>query len=266
MMLKSIFTMIGLGTFFAIILAIANQRLKVEEDPRIEELAQKLPGLNCGACGFPNCREFARAIIEGKIDTADTICRVAGHDVIELISKIAGIRSKPIKELAVVFCRAGNKYKTMKAEYKGINTCRSADIIFAGGMNCEYGCLGFGDCAKICPFDAIKIVDGLAAVDPDKCVACGKCVGACPRDIIGLMPYDADNLVITACSSKDSGAFVKRICAVGCIACKICERLSNGVFIVEDNLSKLDIKRMKEDVGWDEIIERCPTKTIVRIK
>lgn len=258
--------MVGLGIFFAGVLAVANQRLKVEEDPGIEELTQKLPGLNCGACGFPSCREFAKGAIEGKEEAINTMCRVATPDIVELISKIAGITKGPAKRIAVVFCGAKNKDKTMKAVYKGVNTCRSADIIFGGGMNCEYGCLGLADCAKACPFDAVEMSDGLPKIDPNKCVACGKCINACPRDIIELMPYDVNNLVVTACRSKDGAAFTRKICSVGCIACKICEKLSGGVFVVEENLSKLKVGRMKEDVKWDEIIKKCPTKTIMRIK
>ncbi|MEA3305538.1 MAG: RnfABCDGE type electron transport complex subunit B [Candidatus Omnitrophota bacterium] len=266
MVIASILTMVGLGVFFAGVLAAANQKLKVKENPEVEELSGKLPGLNCGACGFPSCHEFAKGIVEHKEAAVNSTCRAGGPEAIELVSKIAGIKKEPAKKVAVVFCGAKDKDKTRKAVYKGIKTCRSADIIFGSGMYCEYGCIGFGDCAAACPFDAIKMVDGLPVVDASKCTACGKCLEACPRGIIELMPYDVDNLVITACKSRDAGAFVRKACSVGCIACKICERLSGGVFVVEDNLSKMKVKRMKENVNWDEIIKKCPTNTIVRIK
>jgi Na+-translocating ferredoxin:NAD+ oxidoreductase RNF subunit RnfB len=266
MVLTAILTMVGLGILFAGVLAVANQRLKVEEDPRIEGLTQKLPGLNCGACGFPSCREFAKGLIEGDRQAIESICRVAGPDVLEFISKIAPIEKTRAGKIAVVFCGAKNKDRTKKAVYKGIETCRSANIIFDGGMNCEYGCLGFGDCEKVCPFDALHMVDGLPQIDPNKCVGGGKCVKACPRNIIKLMPCDVDNLVIPACNSTYSGAFVKKICPVGCIGCKICEKLSDGVFFVEDNLARLNTERMKEKINWGEVIKKCPTKTIVRIK
>jgi Na+-translocating ferredoxin:NAD+ oxidoreductase RNF subunit RnfB len=266
MVLSAMLTMRGLGVLFAGVLAVANQRLKVEEDPTIEELTERLPGLNCGACGFPNCREFAKGIVEGREEAINTTCRVAGPDVIEFISKIAPVEKTLVGKIAVVFCGARNKDKTRSAVYKGITTCRSANLLSGGGMNCEYGCLGFGDCEKVCPFDALKMVDGLPKIDPAKCVGGGKCVKACPRGIIELMPSDIDNLVITACRSKDGAVLVRKICRVGCIACKICEKLSGGAFIVEENLSKLKLERAKEDINWDEIIKKCPTKTIVRIK
>ncbi len=269
MLLTAILTMVGLGVFFAVVLALANQRLKVEEDPRIEELAEKLPGLNCGACGFPSCHEFAKGIVEGNEQAVNTTCHVAGPDVIALVSKIAGVQAEAKKSVAVVFCGARDGDKTRRADYKGIKTCLSADIIFGGGMNCSYGCLGFGDCMRVCPFDAIKMVDGLPRIDVDKCVACGKCIAACPRGIIELMPKTSGDFVVPACRSKDPGGFVRKICRVGCIACKICERLSGGVFVIEDNLARVRKDRMATDDGrsirWDEIIKKCPTKTIVRI-
>jgi len=258
--------MVGLGVLFAGVLIFANRRLKVEEDPRIEELTAKLPGLNCGACGFPSCRMFAEGIVLKKEEAINSMCRVAGPEVAKLIAEISGVSTEVAKRVSVVYCGAKDKDKTKKAVYKGIDTCRSADIISGGGMNCEYGCLGFGDCAKICPFGAIKMEEGLPKVDPYKCVACGKCVETCPRNIMELMPYDVEHLVVAACRSKDSGAFVRKICSVGCIACRICEKLSGGVFYVEDNHSKIRKERIKEDIKWDEIIKKCPTKTIVRIK
>jgi len=51
--------MAGLGLFFSVILAIAYRYLRVEEDPRVTETEDLLPGSNCGACGQPGCRAFA---------------------------------------------------------------------------------------------------------------------------------------------------------------------------------------------------------------
>ncbi|MBN1872138.1 MAG: RnfABCDGE type electron transport complex subunit B [Candidatus Omnitrophica bacterium] len=264
MILTATLTMVGLGAFFAIVLAIASQKLKVTEDPKIEELSEALPRLNCGACGFPSCHEFAKAVVEGK--DIDTTCRVGGESAAEAISKITGVRKTAAKKIAVVFCGAREGDKTKKAVYKGVATCRSSNIISTGAMNCAYGCLGFGDCMRACPFGAIVMEDGLPKIDPEKCVACGKCVSACPRGIIELLPFDTDNLVVAACRSRDPGSVVRKNCRVGCIACKICERLSGGVFYVEDNHSKLKTERMEEKVDWDQIIKKCPTKTIVKIK
>ena len=264
-MLTAVTVMIGLAAFFAAILALANQRFKTEEDPKVEELARELPGLNCGACGFPSCREFAKALVGGDEEAAHSTCRAASPRALDIILKIAPTADKASGKTAVVFCGARDKDKTKKAVYKGIATCRSANIVSDGGMSCRYGCLGFGDCERACPFGAVRMVRGLPEIDRDKCTGCGKCVSACPRGIIELMPRDTGDLAIPACRSEDKGVFVRKICPVGCIACRLCERLSGGVFFVENNLAKLDMSRLEEKINWDEIINKCPTRTIVRV-
>jgi electron transport complex protein RnfB len=45
----AVLIMTGLGLMFASILAIADHYLRVEEDPRLEEIEALLPGNNCGA-------------------------------------------------------------------------------------------------------------------------------------------------------------------------------------------------------------------------
>jgi ferredoxin len=127
-------------------------------------------------------------------------------------------------------------------------------------MACSYGCLGQGDCHVACPFDAIRMVEGLPVIDPKKCTACGNCVTACPRKIISLRPFDFP--VVVACSSKDAGAVVRKICPVGCIGCKICVKQVPEAFAVSDNLAALDYT--KTGVSCDAAIEKCPTKCIVR--
>jgi ferredoxin len=70
------------------------------------------------------------------------------------------------------------------AVYKGLAECVSADLLSGSGKVCRYGCLGYGNCARICPVNAISLNEAnLAVVDPDKCISCGLCVKACPRNL-----------------------------------------------------------------------------------
>lgn len=262
--LSSVMTMVGLGIFFSAVLAVANKRLKVEENPRVEKVESILPGLNCGACGFPNCRALAEAIAKG--DASPATCPVGGEEAATAIAELLGLKAAKItKSIAVIHCGADESQRKKKAKYTGIRTCKAADMVFWGGLECKFGCLGFGDCATICPFDAIKMVEGLPQVDPDKCTACGKCVAACPRGIISLEPFEKGELTVVACNSRDKGAFVKRICPVGCIACKVCEKSSGGVFTVKDNLAKVDYKKATQKTDWALCVEKCPTNTIRKI-
>lgn len=60
-------------------LAIANKYFEVEEDSRVEKLEEKLPGYNCGACGYVGCEALARAILNGEVSSSKA-CKVISED------------------------------------------------------------------------------------------------------------------------------------------------------------------------------------------
>jgi ferredoxin len=76
------------------------------------------------------------------------------------------------------------------------------------------------------------------------------------------IPYDADYIV--ACNSKDKGKKVRKICSVGCIACKVCEKKSpEGGYKVEDFLSRIDYQATGDRSAG---AAACPTKCIIPVK
>ena len=123
---------------------------------------------------------------------------------------------------------------------------------------CPNGCIGLGTCAAACKFDAIKIINGVAAVDYDKCKACGACVAVCPKRIIRLIPYDAKYWV--GCCSTDKGPVTKSYCEVGCIGCKLCEKKCPvGAIAVTDFVAKIDYEKC---TSCGACAEACPRKII----
>ena len=256
--------MAGLGLFFASILAFANQKLKVKEDPKLEEILGALPGVNCGACGFTSCHQYAEALASGK--TSPDLCKAGGEYVMCAISKILGVKaSEQIKQLAIVHCGAESAKRKNKANYLGIRSCAAANNLFGGELLCDYGCLGYGECMQACPFGAITMISGLPRIDKDKCTACGKCVTACPRNIISIENINDENFLYVACSSKDKGPDTRKACEVGCIACGFCQRLTNGIFYIEENLARVKYGNMKDVENKEEVIKKCPTKCIKNI-
>jgi len=254
--------MAGLAIFFSLVLAFADKKLKTEEDPRVEEINRLLPGLNCGACGFLSCHDFAQHLAKDGIDPGK--CRVVQEENRKKIYEIIGKKEKPAYPMIpLVRCSAGWKEKSSSAEYEGVRTCGGADTIFGGGMECEYGCMGFGDCSKVCPFDALSMEDGLPRVDEDKCTGCGKCREACPRDIIEMAEKKRDKLIFVACASHDTMMRTRKICTAGCIACGICVKLSDkGFFDLADNLSRENPARQDDLAGVEALQVKCPTKVI----
>jgi electron transport complex protein RnfB len=256
--LVPVLTMTALGFFFSLGLVLAYKKLRVEEDPKIAEVMEMLPQVNCGACGYSGCRAFAEAVVQGKAEPAG--CPVGGEDVANDVAEALGIQAgEVIKKVARVHCRGTKEAAADRGVYVGISTC-SASHLVGGNKQCSYGCLGFGDCVWACPFDAIHMnEDGLPVITKEKCTACGKCVDACPRNILDLRPLSQHILVF--CRSLDRGPIARKVCKNACIACGICARACPEAIVMEDNLAvitdykKIDPEKIPE-------IQRCPTDSI----
>lgn len=254
----SLFSMGGIAALLAAGLGFAARAFKVERDERIDKVEDVLPGANCGGCGYAGCSSFAEAVVKGEAEIDG--CPVGGDEVVEKIASILGEESSSgEKQVARVLCQGGLKETKKTSEYRGIKRCQAADAVGGGSKACQYGCLGFGDCADVCPFDAITINEnGLPEVDPEKCTGCGKCVEACPQGIIKLASISAQNNIL--CSSHASGKKVRKICEVGCIGCGLCARTCPVDAIqMEDNLAVIDYEQC---VNCSLCAEKCPTGAI----
>ena len=253
--------MLGLALLFTITLGVAKVRLHVEVDPRIERIEAILPGANCGGCGAAGCASFARAVVEGKLQSEG--CPVGGPDMAALIAEIMGIEfsaGHPVRP--VVRCQASQTNRLGRATYNSIGTCAEANVV--GGLQaCTYGCLGFADCFNTCRYDAIKMIDGLPIIAYEKCTNCGACSKACPRNIIDRVPFSSDTMCAVACSNHDPGRAMKNICKVGCIACGACSKAAGEIFEVKGNLAEMDYEAY-EKADPAAAVEKCPTKVIVR--
>ncbi|HEA47355.1 MAG TPA: Fe-S cluster domain-containing protein [bacterium] len=257
-LLVSLLTMGGLGLILSIGLAIANKRLKVEveEDPRIQEIASVLPGLNCGACGFAMCSGFAKALVEGKAPANG--CIPGGEEVAKQVASILRIEVEAReKKIAKILCYHRGKART-QFDYQGLENCRAANLLFGGNKTCLYSCLGLGDCIEVCPFDAITLVNGKIEIDEERCTGCGKCVSICPKGVVALIPEEKKVHIL--CNSKDKGAIVRKICKEGCIGCGICVKVCpEEAITLKDNLAYIDYEKCTE---CGICAEKCPTHVI----
>ena len=249
------------GCLMGFFLCFASEKFKVEVDEREDAILEVLPGNNCGGCGYAGCSGLAAAIVKGEAPVNG--CPVGGAPVGAKIGEIMGVEAEEtVRKVAFVKC-AGTCEKAKKDyEYAGVGDCRAMAYVPGGGPKaCSYGCMGYGSCVAACPFDAIHIVDGIAKVDKEACKACGKCVETCPRHLIELIPYEAKLAV--ACSSEDKGPKVMKVCEVGCIGCKLCEKQCQFDAIhVLDNVAHIDQEKC---TGCGACAAKCPKKIITMV-
>ena len=250
------------GLFIGLFLGIAGIKFKVEVDEREEAILGVLPGNNCGGCGYPGCSGLASAIVKGEAPVG--ACPVGGEEVAKNVAQIMGVEAgDSVKKVAFVKCQGDCEKAKVDYEYTGAEDCAMLSFVPNGGpKSCNYGCLGYGSCVKVCPFDAIHVVNGIAVVDKEACKACGKCVAACPKHLIELIPYNAKYVV--ACSSKEKGPVTMKECSVGCIGCTLCAKnCPNDAVKIENFLSVIDQEKCE---GCGICMEKCPKKSIVEHK
>ncbi len=257
--LISIAALGSLTIILALMLVIANKKLSVYEDPRIDQVEELLPHANCGACGYPGCRPFAEALVSGNaLPGKCTVSTDLGRNKIATFLGVSvGNEEKRVARLA---CAGGINVARNKANYTGVKTCQGAALISGGGKACFWGCLGHGDCEVVCDFNAIEMdAFSIPIVNVDKCTACGDCVEVCPKDLFSIQPIS--NRLWVACKNLESGEAVLEDCEVGCTACGKCAKdAPDNLITMQFNLPVINYN---QNHNFQNPIQRCPTGAIV---
>lgn len=249
----------ALGLFMGLFLAYASKKFEVKKDPLVEKVFEALPGVNCGACGYPGCMGYAEAIVEKGVEI--NFCAPGGGEVIDKLGELTGqTAASGEKMVARVLCQGDNTIVKKNYEFDGeIKTCSNVNLYFGGDKSCMYSCLGYGDCVAVCPADAIHINEkGIAVIDEEKCISCGKCVATCPKRVLKMLPQNSK--VTVACSSREKAAIARKNCSVACIACGICAKnCPVDAIEVKGNLAKIDTEKC---VNCGICAIKCPTNAI----
>lgn len=245
---------LGIAAVCAVILTLTSHFFAVEVDEKETQIRECLAGANCGACGYSGCDGYAKALADGSCDKAN-LCTPGGEAVAKQISEILGVEAgEVIDQVAYVACNGNCNAIPRRYDYHGPKSCKIANMTYSGDKMCTYACLGYGDCASVCPNEAIVVKDGVAKIISEKCIGCGLCARTCPKGIIHLMRDSAK--VIVACSNQDKGALTKKYCSSGCIGCGLCKRnCPEGAITVENNLAVIDYEKC---TGCGKCAEVCP--------
>ena len=245
---------VAIGLLMGILLAVVSHFFGIEESKKLKEIRECLPGINCGACGFKGCDDYAAALAEGN--TKANLCVPGAEDTANALGTLLGVEIEAPKDVvAFVHCNGNCIATSKKADYDGISTCRAASMLYGGPDACRHGCLGFGDCAAACPAEAICIMDGIAHIDTTRCLGCGVCAGVCPKNVISLVPQETGTVVM--CNNKDKGADARKACKNACIGCKKCEKTCpHGAIRVTNNLAVIDYEKC---TGCGVCVAGCPT-------
>ena len=247
----------ALALVLGVTLGFFREFFAIPEDPKVKEIAGVLPGANCGACGFPGCDNYAAAIADSSAHA--NLCTVGGASAAKKISAITGSDAgEVIETVAVLACQGSSIHTPLKGTYTGVQTCRGAKI--AGGTKlCSWGCLGFGDCVKVCKFGAISMTDKfLPKVDYSKCTGCKVCTAECPMELLKNTARNQKG-AIPLCSNKNPvKQMVAKTCKISCFKCGLCVKncpvqcISLDTFIPVVDLSKCD--------SCGKCAEKCPSK------
>ncbi len=249
----------GLVIGFALI--VVSNAFHVDVDERVAQVRDKLPGNNCGACGFAGCDAVAAAIVSGEAPV--NACPVNNDANTSAIGDIMGVAAQSQeRKVAQVKCSGSCEKSPEPVEYAGIRDCRS---VVAAGLPvraCSFGCIGYGSCTNVCEYDAIHIKDGVAVVDVMKCRGCLMCVKECPKNLIEAVPLK--KVYSVHCSSHDRGPAVRKVCTAGCIGCGICvKQCEHDAVKLANNVAHIDADKC---VGCGKCAEKCPAKVIVPIR
>jgi len=265
-LIRAISALGGLAFLASLLLYYISKRFSVEEDPQQEEVLELLPGVNCGACGYPGCRGFAEALVKGaKAGSIDGLyCPPGGAEGMARIGEYLELEAGAgVASLAVCRCGGSKEKSPRKLSYDGPASCSISHSLFAGDKGCPFGCLGMGDCVVPCDFDAIFIdpLTLLPVIDEEKCTSCGKCAQACPRTLIQIRPKGKRNKrVWVNCRSQEKGAVAKSHCEVACIGCGKCAKVCPvDAITLENNLAYIDPNTC---IACGKCVPVCPTSAI----
>lgn len=102
---------------------------------------------------------------------------------------------------AIVLCSCNKKFDLDPIPFNPEHNCLMMKSVHSSGTDCKFACIGLGDCVRVCPQQAISIVNRTAVIS-SLCCGCGRCAAICPQNIIKLVPKNTETIVM--CNNNDA--------------------------------------------------------------
>lgn len=158
-MWEAIVTIAVISLLAGLGLSYASRRLPAGEGDLVERVNELLPQTQCAQCGYPGCRPYAAAVVEGN--AAINLCPPGGDATVQRLAELLGRESLPLEQQAIP----------------------------AVAVIQESLCIGCTHCISACPVDAIVGAHQLMhTVIESECTGCELCVAPCPVDCITMRP------------------------------------------------------------------------------
>ena len=268
-MLITVLVLTGIGLVAAALIYLVNVVVphKVMGLEKMEEINAALPGMDCGACGYPGCFAYAQALTKDADEVTKSPCATLLQDEENLkkIEEALGITldASALSKKALIHCAGDSE---VICDYAGVDTCKGAAQLLSGYKRCPYACSGLRDCVRVCPEDAIFIDEEkkIAVIDQEKCNGCGLCVPECPLGLIELVPTGTK--ISFLCSYEPMRDIPGREkCAYGCTHCRKCFKAceEEGVLAIDWNKERaLPIIDQDKCTLCGKCIEVCESDTL----
>ena len=160
-MLNALLVMSAIAIVLGAVLGFSAIKFRVTGDPLVDKIDAILPQTQCGQCGYPGCKPYAKAIASGEADI--NRCPPGGEEGIRKLADLLGVEIKP---------------------FGGGTVLKPKSLAFID----ENRCIGCTLCFQACPVDAIaggaKQMHTIIAAE---CTGCELCVAVCPVDCISML-------------------------------------------------------------------------------
>jgi len=155
----AVITITGIALAAGIVLSIAHRRLPPSDGDLAERVNELLPQTQCAQCGYPGCKPYAAAVVDGSAGI--NLCPPGGDDTIRRLARLLGRDVLPLAET----------------------------VIKAVAVIDEPACIGCFHCRNACPVDAIiGAPHFMHTVIASECTGCELCIAPCPVDCITMRP------------------------------------------------------------------------------